>query len=60
MPAPASLNDLVERFDRNRAAYRSGQYNEAQTRRELVVARWRVSRCAARWISAARVGPAWQ
>ena len=36
MPAPALVHDLVERFDRNRDAYRSGQYNETQARREFI------------------------
>jgi hypothetical protein len=37
MPSvPPVIVDLVERFDRNRAAYRAGQYNEAQLRREFL------------------------
>ena len=36
MPAPAAIHDLVERFDRNLDAYRSGQYNETQARREFI------------------------
>ena len=36
MPAPALIHELVERFDRNRDAYRSGQYNETQARREFI------------------------
>lgn len=34
MPAPSELIELVERFERNIEAYKSGQYNEAQVRRE--------------------------
>ena len=33
---PAVIADLVERFARNREAYRSGPYNETQLRREFV------------------------
>ncbi|MEM7333969.1 MAG: N-6 DNA methylase [Chloroflexota bacterium] len=36
MPAPAELLDLIQRFDRNLDAYRSGQYNETQVRREFI------------------------
>ena len=37
MPSvPPAILDLVERFDRNRAAYRAGQYNEAQLRIEFL------------------------
>ena len=36
MPAPALIHELVERFDRNRDVYRSGQYNETQARREFI------------------------
>jgi hypothetical protein len=36
MAAPAQLHDLVERFDRNIEAYRSGDYNETQVRREFI------------------------
>ena len=36
MAPPAVITDLVERFERNRAAYRSGRYNETQVRREFV------------------------
>jgi hypothetical protein len=35
MAAPKEILDLVERFDRNRDAYRSAQYNETQLRREF-------------------------
>src|SRR5258706_5137033 len=31
-----SVRELVERFDRNREAYRSGNYNETQLRREFL------------------------
>jgi hypothetical protein len=30
MPAPGDVIELIERFDRNREAYLSGQYNETQ------------------------------
>src|SRR6266540_5549866 len=33
---PQKLVELVERFDRNCEAYRSGLYNEAQVRREFI------------------------
>lgn len=36
MPAPELVLELVERFRRNEAAYRSGQYNETQVRREFI------------------------
>ncbi len=36
MPAPAEITQLVERFERNREAYTSGQYNETQLRREFL------------------------
>lgn len=36
MPAPREILDLVERFDRNRDAYKSGDYNETQLRREFL------------------------
>ena len=36
MPPPQALVDLVDRFDRNAEAYRSGQYNEAQVRTEFI------------------------
>jgi len=36
MPPPASVVELVERFDSNLAAYRSGGYNEAQLRQEFL------------------------
>ncbi len=32
MTVPAKLHELVERFEREHAAYRSGEYNEAQVR----------------------------
>lgn len=34
MSAPADVIELVERFERNIEAYRSGRYNETQVRRE--------------------------
>ncbi len=36
MTAPHEMLGLIERFDRNREAYRSGTYNETQLRREFV------------------------
>ena len=36
MVAPREIVDLVERFDRNADAYRSGHYNETQVRREFI------------------------
>lgn len=36
MTAPKEVKDLVERFDRNIEAYKSGKYNETQLRREFV------------------------
>jgi hypothetical protein len=36
MPAPHVIADLVERFDEQGDAYKSGQYNEAQLRQEFV------------------------
>ena len=36
MPAPESVLQLIERFDRNIDAYRSGRYNETQVRREFI------------------------
>ncbi|MFH1610245.1 MAG: type I restriction endonuclease, partial [Candidatus Bipolaricaulota bacterium] len=36
MPAPEAVRELVERFVRNREAYRSGQYNETQLRQEFL------------------------
>jgi len=36
MPAPPLILELVERFDSHREAYRSGQYNETQLRREFL------------------------
>jgi len=35
-PCPKEVLDLVERFDRNREAYQSGQYNEMQLRQEFL------------------------
>jgi len=34
--APEEIHKLVERFDRNLGAYRSGKYNEAQVRQEFI------------------------
>ena len=36
MSVPKAVVDLVERFRRNESAYRSGQYNETQVRREFI------------------------
>ncbi len=36
MGLPKEIAELVERFDRNREAYRSGQYNEMQLRQEFL------------------------
>jgi hypothetical protein len=36
MPVPQTIQDLVERFERNLPAYRSGSYNETQLRREFL------------------------
>ena len=36
MGVPGELHDLVERFDRDRDAYRSGAYNEAQARVDFI------------------------
>jgi hypothetical protein len=36
MNPPDSVNSLVERFERNREAYLSGQYNETRARREFL------------------------
>ncbi len=36
MAAPKEILELVERFERNRDAYRSGPYNETQVRREFL------------------------
>ena len=35
-PAPQIIYDLVERFERNFEAYKSGSYNETQVRREFI------------------------
>jgi len=36
MGLPKEIADLIERFDRNREAYKSGQYNEMQLRQEFL------------------------
>jgi predicted type IV restriction endonuclease len=36
MPAPPIILDLMERFERNIDAYKSGSYNETQVRREFI------------------------
>jgi hypothetical protein len=36
MAAPATIIELIERFDRNHAAYKSDQYNEARLRIEFL------------------------
>jgi hypothetical protein len=34
--APKEILDLIERFERNLDAYKTGQYNETQLRREFL------------------------
>ena len=36
MGVPREVIDLIERFTRNREAYRSHEYNETETRREFI------------------------
>ena len=36
MPVPPAVVELVEQFDRNLAAYKSGKYNETQVRVEFI------------------------
>jgi len=36
MPVPQIIIDLIERFERNLDAYKSGSYNETQVRREFI------------------------
>jgi hypothetical protein len=36
MPVPQEVSKLVKRFERNREAYLSSEYNEAQVRLELI------------------------
>lgn len=36
MPAPPIILELIERFERNSEAYKSGNYNETQVRREFI------------------------
>jgi predicted type IV restriction endonuclease len=36
MASPREVIDLIERFKRNREAYLSNEYNEAQVRLELI------------------------
>ncbi len=36
MPAPEAVLELIERFDRNLDAYRSGRYNETPVRLEFI------------------------
>lgn len=36
LAAPKEIVELVERFESNREAYKSGHYNETQVRREFV------------------------
>jgi hypothetical protein len=36
MSSPDIIQELVQRFDDNRAAYRAGEYNETQLRREFL------------------------
>jgi len=36
MPVPSQLHTLIDRFERNLDAYRSGKYNETQVRRDFI------------------------
>ncbi len=36
MGLPKEISELIERYDRNREAYKSGQYNEMQLRQEFL------------------------
>src|SRR5665811_2014410 len=36
MPAPQTILTLIENFERNLDAYRNGQYNETQARRDFI------------------------
>lgn len=36
MGLPKEIVNLIERFERNREAYKSGQYNEMQLRQEFL------------------------
>ena len=36
MPAPQAVLTLIENFERNLDAYRNGQYNETQVRRDFI------------------------
>ena len=36
MPAPQTILTLIENFERNLDAYRNGQYNETQVRRDFI------------------------
>jgi predicted type IV restriction endonuclease len=36
MTTPATVLEIVERFDRDKAAYKSGLYNETQARQEFI------------------------
>ncbi len=36
MGLPREISDLIERFERNRESYLSGQYNETRLRREFL------------------------
>ena len=36
MAVPEAIIELIERFNRNLEAYRSGQYNETQARQEFI------------------------
>lgn len=41
MPAPKEVVKLIENFERNLDAYRSGKYNETQVRRDFIDPLWR-------------------
>ena len=36
MPAPADIIDLITRFEQHLDAYKAGQYNETQLRRDFL------------------------
>ena len=47
MSVPSQVIELVERFERNLEAYKSGQYNETQVRREFIDPFFMALGCAA-------------
>jgi hypothetical protein len=48
MPAPREILDLVTRFEQQFDAYKSGQYNETQVRREFLDPFFKALGCQAR------------